>query len=105
MFRPHRQCAVCALRNRRSRWWWNDWRTRDLQRSVARADRRQEIDTTDEFSDKAGGRSPIDILRSASLLDAASVHHHDPVRHHHGLVLIVSNVERGYAQLALQLAQ
>ena len=45
----------------------------------------------------------VDVERRADLFGHAGVHHHHPVGQRHRLDLIVGDVERGHAELALQL--
>ena len=63
-----------------------------------------EAERADERGDEAGTRRVVDLERRAHLLDPALVHHHDPVRHRQGFLLVVGDVDRGDAERLLQRA-
>ena len=54
---------------------------------------RQQRAVADEAGDERGMRVAIDVLWPADLVDAAAVHHHDPVGHRQRLGLIVRDVD------------
>ncbi len=58
----------------------------------------------DEARDEAVGRPLVEIALAADLHHGALVHHHQPVGHGEGLLLVVRHHHRGEAELALQLA-
>ena len=45
----------------------------------------------------------INVNRSSYLLDIALVEHYDGIRHREGLLLVVGDIYKGYAQLLLNL--
>jgi hypothetical protein len=47
----------------------------------------------------------VQLARSAELLDPAGVHHHQPVGHGQGLLLVVGHVHKGDTDLALDAFQ
>ena len=53
----------------------------------------EEIRPADESRDERRPRPLVDLDRGADLLDAAGVHHGDAVRGHHGLGLVVGDVD------------
>ena len=56
----------------------------------------------DKARHKGVRRLVIELLRRVILPDNALVHHHYPVRHGHGLGLIVGNVDKGGLELLMQ---
>ena len=60
-----------------------------------------DIVRTHEGGDEGRGRPVVDLLRRADLDDVASRHDGDPVRHHHGLLAIVGDMDRSNADLLL----
>ena len=63
-----------------------------------------EVALADERCDEPRGRSLVEILRRAELLEPAEVHDADAIGDRHGLFLIVRHEYRRDARLALQLA-
>ena len=57
----------------------------------------------DEAGDEGRRRLVVDLVGRADLLDAAGVHDDHPLGQRHRLDLVVGDVERGRAQLAVQL--
>src|SRR6266851_1727444 len=57
----------------------------------------------DEAGDEQIVRPVVELERRADLLDQAVVHHHDLVRHRHGLDLVVRDVDRGGPEALMQL--
>jgi hypothetical protein len=57
----------------------------------------------DETGDEQVGRTGVDGLRRAHLLEDAGVEHRDAVPHRHGLDLVVGHVDDGRRQAPLQL--
>src|SRR5262249_43757730 len=55
----------------------------------------------DEVRDERRPRPLVDLARAADLLDAAPVHHGDPVRHRERLVLVVGDVDERRPELRL----
>ena len=64
----------------------------------------EQIDLSDEASHKSGQRPVVDFLGTAHLLDSTVIHHHDPVRHVHGLGLVMCHVDCRCPQPLLDLA-
>ena len=62
----------------------------------------EKIGAADEIGDERVGGPLVDLARRADLLDAAAVHHGDRVRQRERLALVVRDVHRGDAELALQ---
>ena len=56
----------------------------------------------DEAGDEHAGRAVVDVHRRADLLGDAGIHDDQPVGQGHRLDLVVGDVERGDAELALQ---
>ena len=52
--------------------------------------------------DEYVGRFVVQLLRCGALLDAAVLHHRDPVPHRHRLGLVVRDVQGGDPELVLQ---
>ncbi len=78
-------------------------RTRPTADAAGRRQRaRQEVHLADEVGDEGGGRLAVDLVGRADLLDAALVHHHDPVGHRQRLLLVVGDHDRGEPEAALQ---
>ena len=79
------------------------------RRSSASRDARagQDVDRriADELGDEAVDRAVVDRVRRAELLQPALVHHRDPVRHAHGLELVVGDVEHGLVERGLDLLE
>ena len=48
-------------------------------------------------------RLEVQLIGGAHLLDIALLHHHDPVRHGHGLRLVVGDVDGGGPRLPVDL--
>ena len=66
---------------------------------------RKHIHRPHEAHHKGRGRVVVDLGRGADLLDAALVHHHDPVGHLHGLLLVVGHDHGGHVHLVVEVAQ
>ncbi|MPL80520.1 hypothetical protein SDC9_26421 [bioreactor metagenome] len=62
------------------------------------------VGMTDEPRHHARGGPLVDLLRRAALRDHALFHHHDAVRHHQRLALVMGDVDRGDADALLQVA-
>ena len=62
----------------------------------------QGVDLTDEIGNEETCRMRVDLLRRSHLLHASAVHDHDAIRKAHGLVLVVSHVDRRRSQALLQ---
>ena len=62
----------------------------------------QAVHGADELGDEAGARMKVDVLRAADLGDAALLHHDDAVAEHHGLGLVVGDVDGGDPETAQQ---
>ncbi len=63
------------------------------------------VHLTHEAHHEGRRRLVVDLGGAADLLDPTLVHHHDPVRHLHRLLLVVGDDHRGDARLLLQVAQ
>jgi len=61
----------------------------------------EDVVLADELRDEPGGGLPVDLLWRPDLLDAAVVHDGDAVRHRERLRLVVGDVDRRHAGLAL----
>ena len=57
----------------------------------------------DEAGDEQVDGLVVEVQRGVDLHELAEVHHRDPVTHRHGLDLVVGHVDRGDAQVGLQL--
>ena len=64
----------------------------------------QEVGPSDEVGHEHAGGAAVDLFGGGHLLDAPGVHHHDPVRHGHGLGLVVGDVDGRDAHALLQAA-
>ena len=64
-----------------------------------------QVGGAEEGRDEAVGRPVVELDRRADLLDAALVEHRDAVGDRVGVLLVVGDVDRGDAELALQLPQ
>jgi hypothetical protein len=62
----------------------------------------KQVHLAQEFHDEPRRRVVEHFLRSARLLDPRLVHHHDPVRHLEGFVLIVRHQHAGNVQFVVQ---
>src|SRR2546422_875331 len=65
---------------------------------------RHEVRDADEVGDEIRARAAVDLLRTAELLDAAAAHDGQPVGERQRLLLVVGHVERGDAEVLLDLA-
>ena len=61
----------------------------------------ERIDFAHEIRGEQGARREVNLLGRAAMFDPALVHHDDPVGAGHRLFLIVGNVDKGGANLAL----
>ena len=61
----------------------------------------QDVERADEGGNEARARIVVDLERRADLLDTSLVHHHDAVRDRQRFFLIVGDVDRRDAELAL----
>ena len=57
--------------------------------------------TADEASYEAVNGLMVEVLRRADLLNPAFRHHDDPVRHGHGLGLVMGDEDHGSSQSAV----
>ena len=57
------------------------------------------VGLADETGDKGGPRIVIEVLGRAHLLEPATVHHRDLIRHDQGFRLIVGDVDEGGAEV------
>jgi hypothetical protein len=65
----------------------------------------QQICVSDELSRIGGGRAAVDFPRRCHLLQFSHAQQGNPVRHHHGLFLIVGHKHKGNADFPLQRLQ
>ena len=65
----------------------------------------EQIDVADELGDPARTRRLVELARGRDLFEPAGVHHADPVRHRHRLLLVVGDDDEGHAEAALQVHQ
>ena len=65
----------------------------------------QQVALADKISREQGARMLINILGRAGLLNAPAMHNHDAGGHVKRLLLIVSDIHKGNAQLALKLLE
>ena len=64
----------------------------------------QQIVLADEVRDESAPRFFVERLGRSHLLDPAVPEHRHPVRHHHGFLLVVGNVDDGHPQFTLNAA-
>ena len=64
----------------------------------------KEVVLADEVGDERTFRFFVEGLRRRDLFDASSAKHRDPVRHHHGFLLVVCDVDHGDAEFAMDAA-
>ena len=76
----------------------------ELQQAILRPhlDDIEDIGGADEARDESGCGFRVDFARRSDLAQAALVQDRDAVRHHHRLLLIVRNHDRGNAEFPLQ---
>lgn len=65
----------------------------------------QHINRSHKAHHERSGRLVVDLSRRTDLLDAALVHHHDPVSHLHGLLLVVGNDHGSDMHLVMEIPQ
>ena len=63
---------------------------------------REQVALADEVGDEARARKAVDLRRLVELLDAAVVHHRDPMRQRERLGLVVRHVDERDADFLLQ---
>ncbi len=59
----------------------------------------------DETGDRLGCRLAVQGRRRADLKNAPALHHRDPVRHGHGLGLIMGDIDHGRARASVERAE
>ena len=67
--------------------------------------RLEDIDIADETGDEPRCRSKVYVARRTDLFDAPLAHDRDPLRHHHGFVLIMGHQNESRAEFALHADQ
>jgi hypothetical protein len=65
----------------------------------------EQVADAQEAGDELGARPLVQLLRRTELLDAAGAHDRDPIRHGHGLLLVVRHVDERDADLGLDALQ
>ena len=62
----------------------------------------EDVRLAEECGDEYVGRPAVEVMRCSDLLDAAVAHDADPIGHDQRLLLIVRDIERRAAELAMQ---
>ena len=65
----------------------------------------EQVHIPQELQHERRGRTVVDLVGRADLLDAPPIEHHDPISHLHGLVLVVGDEDAGDVHLVVHAAQ